>query len=170
MNKGLKKAQDLVVSILDVPKWMHYTSEVDTLRYKLKDDEEVAGFEFSLDPTAPVGVATTLHFIVASGSGERWTKDLGVVVDAPKEFRLMQNYPNPFNPLTQIGYELPYGTNVSLKVYDLLGREVLTLIEGMQEAGHQEATFDASAYASGVYFYKLQAGNYSAVKKLMLLK
>lgn len=170
MNKGIKKVQDLIVSTYEAPKWIHFTSEADTLRYKLKDDEEVAGFEFSVDPTAPVGVVTTLHFVVSSVNGERWTKELSVMVDAPKRFELLQNYPNPFNPLTKIGYELPYGTNVSLKIYDVLGREVLTLVDGMQEVGHQEATFDATSYSSGVYFYKLQASNYSAVKKLMLLK
>lgn len=170
MNKGVKKAQDLVVTAYDVPWWFRYTTEADTLHYKLKDEQATAAFEFSLEPTAPVGVVSSLFFTVSSASGEKWTKELKVIVDAPKRFELLQNYPNPFNPLTVIGYELPYGTNVSLKIYDLLGREVLTLVDGLQEVGHQEATFDASAYSSGVYFYRLQAGNYSSVKKLMLLK
>lgn len=88
----------------------------------------------------------------------------------PDIYRLQQNYPNPFNPSTVISYQLPANSMVTLKVYDVLGREVETLVNERQNAGTHSITFDASTLPSGVYFYRLQAGTYSNTKKLLLLK
>lgn len=88
----------------------------------------------------------------------------------PGDFSLEQNYPNPFNPVTTIQYSLPVPGYVSLKVLDVQGRLVDTLIEGWRWAGRHEATLDGSAMASGLYFYVLQAGQFHAVKKMVLLK
>jgi photosystem II stability/assembly factor-like uncharacterized protein len=88
----------------------------------------------------------------------------------PKTFALLQNYPNPFNPTTIISYQLPVSGKVLLKVYDILGKEVKTLIDENQDAGIHEVVFNGSNMSSGVYFYRLQAGNYKSVKKLMLIK
>jgi len=86
------------------------------------------------------------------------------------DFRLAQNYPNPFNPTTNITYVLPKTENVSLKVYDVLGREVATLVNEVKPAGAYTVPFNASNLASGVYFYKLQAGSFVQTKKMMLVK
>lgn len=75
----------------------------------------------------------------------------------PSNFKLLQNYPNPFNPSTTFSYELPANSYVTLKIYDILGRQVATLVNGKQTAGSHTVTWNASAYASGVYFYKLIA-------------
>ncbi len=88
----------------------------------------------------------------------------------PENFRLEQNYPNPFNPTTTIQYALPKSGHVILKVYDELGREVSTLVDKNQGAGVYSATFNGSAFASGVYIYKLSTGSFNQVKKLILLK
>jgi hypothetical protein len=97
-----------------------------------------------------------------------------VIIETPTQFSLQQNYPNPFNPITTIKYSIPnVGTGFSLsilKVYDILGSEVAVLVNEMQPAGNYEIQFDGSKLASGVYIYKLQSGNYSSVKKFMLLK
>ena len=88
----------------------------------------------------------------------------------PNKFELSQNYPNPFNPSTIIKYVIPQSEHVTLKVYDELGNEVRTLVNGNRSAGQYNVEFNGSNLASGIYFYKISAGNYSAVKKLMLLK
>ncbi len=97
----------------------------------------------------------------------------------PGKFSLNQNYPNPFNPSTAIKYEIPAfvgdakfasPTNVTLKVYDVLGREVATLVNKEQSVGNYRVTFDASTFASGVYFYRIIAGSFVQTKKMLLLK
>lgn len=82
----------------------------------------------------------------------------------------LNNYPNPFNPVTIIEYSLPVAENISIKIYDVLGREVKTLFDGRQSAGQYRHQFDGSKLASGVYFYKLQSSSFSAVKKMLLLR
>ncbi len=88
----------------------------------------------------------------------------------PVHFALEQNFPNPFNPTTTIDYQLPKAAHVTIKVYDVLGREVATLVAGQEPAGYHEVSFNGSQFASGVYFYKMTSGNHTAIKKLMLIK
>jgi Secretion system C-terminal sorting domain len=88
----------------------------------------------------------------------------------PKVYALYQNYPNPFNPSTVIEYDLPKVSNVTVRVYDVLGREVATLVNGKQSAGSYKLTFNMDRYASGVYFVRLNAGSYTHTQKMMLLK
>lgn len=90
--------------------------------------------------------------------------------EQPTEFALYQNYPNPFNPSTSIGYALPIETHVSLAVYNALGQKVAQLVEGRVQAGYHAATFDASQLPSGVYVYRLQAGEVIQAKKFLLFK
>ncbi len=88
----------------------------------------------------------------------------------PESYTLQQNYPNPFNPATRIDYSIAKRGQVTLKVFNVVGQEVATLFSGVQEAGHYEASFDAKTLSSGVYLYRLQAGNTTITKKMMLLK
>jgi hypothetical protein len=88
----------------------------------------------------------------------------------PEEFSLTQNYPNPFNPSTTIRYELPHASRVSLKVYNMLGQQVATLVNETKDAGIHEVKFDNSNLTSGVYFYRLEAGDFVQTKKLAILK
>jgi hypothetical protein len=90
--------------------------------------------------------------------------------ESPREFLLSQNYPNPFNPSTTIRFELPKASQVTLTVYDILGRQVSVLVNEKRDAGVYEVKFDGSNLASGVYFYRLQAGSYVNAKKLLLLR
>ncbi len=91
-------------------------------------------------------------------------------IEQPKDFMILQNFPNPFNPTTTINYALPQAGNVTLKVYDMLGREVATLVNEYKNAGYYQANFDAGKLSSGVYFYTLQAGKFVETKKLVLMK
>jgi hypothetical protein len=88
----------------------------------------------------------------------------------PKTYTLSQNYPNPFNPSTTISFTLPSRSFVSLKVFDLLGREVATLVNENKNAGACSVRYDASTLTSGVYFYRLLAGSFIETKKLLFLK
>jgi hypothetical protein len=88
----------------------------------------------------------------------------------PESFSLSQNYPNPFNPSTVISYQLSVVSNVKLSVFDVLGKEVATLVNEVQTAGNHQVTFDSHALSSGMYFYKLTAGSFTQVKKMTLTK
>ena len=88
----------------------------------------------------------------------------------PASFGLFQNYPNPFNPKTVIDYQIPIAGNVTLKIYDVLGREVATLVDGRQNAGNYAVSFDAGNLPSGIYFYRIIAGSFSSVRKLSVVK
>ena len=91
-------------------------------------------------------------------------------LDLPKTFVINQNYPNPFNPITTIKYGLTQKTLVTLKVFDTLGREVAWLVNGNQIAGYYQITWNAAEYPSGIYFYKIKAGDFEAIRKMILIK
>lgn len=95
------------------------------------------------------------------------TENLTVI---PTEYSLSQNYPNPFNPTTNIKFDIPNVSNVKLAVYDLTGREVAALVDKELQPGRYEYKFDGSSLASGMYFYKITAGAFSVVKKMVLIK
>ncbi|MHA1989254.1 MAG: T9SS type A sorting domain-containing protein, partial [Promethearchaeota archaeon] len=89
---------------------------------------------------------------------------------APTDFVLEQNYPNPFNPSTSIKYGVAVKSHIVIKVFNALGSEVATLVNGVLQAGTYEIGFDASTLPSGTYFYRLQAGNFVETKKMVLVK
>jgi hypothetical protein len=91
-------------------------------------------------------------------------------MELPSEYSLYQNYPNPFNPATKIKFDLSKTGEVSLKIYDINGREVAKLVNEKLFAGSYEATWDASSFPSGVYFCRLNAGNFEETKKMLLIK
>jgi hypothetical protein len=125
---------------------------IDSLDMEYAADIVRTGFAtaLSLDDT-PTGV-------VAAGPG------------LPQTFALGQNYPNPFNPATAIGYDVPAAGPVSLRIYDMLGREVAIVAEGVHQAGHYEKIWDAHAIASGVYLYRLQWEGGSMTRRMVLLR
>ncbi len=129
----------------------------------LKDTSDIqSGISYQVLTTNYTGVLMPIQPLTSVKDGKT-----GAI---PREYSLSQNFPNPFNPTTAINYRLPAVSNVSLKVYDVLGREVATLVDGRQNAGTYSVKFDGSRLATGVYFYRLKAGGYSAVRKLMLVK
>ncbi len=90
--------------------------------------------------------------------------------EVPKKFSISQNYPNPFNPVTTIQFRVPSLKFVKIVVYDILGREVKVLVNEIKSAGKHSVTFDASSLSSGVYFYKMTAGEFTNVKRMVLVK
>jgi hypothetical protein len=99
-----------------------------------------------------------------------YSKEVTAVLQNLASYKLEQNYPNPFNPVTKISYTIPQKAFVRLRVYDMLARQICELVNSDQEAGRYEALFDAANLPSGSYFYKLEAGKYVEVKKLLLVK
>ncbi len=108
--------------------------------------------------------------ILKTNNGSELTAINNSLSPSPENFVLFQNYPNPFNPSTIISYNLPSGSFITLKIYDNLGREINTLVNKRQNAGLHSVTFNGKNLPSGIYFYKLQAGNFNKTKKLILLK
>ncbi|HSW56371.1 MAG TPA: T9SS type A sorting domain-containing protein, partial [Ignavibacteriaceae bacterium] len=133
-------------------------------------NHRVVYFGFAFEQLNDVTIADTLV-----RRSVQWLTD-GIVLDNPRDesmitsFNLEQNYPNPFNPATTIAYSIPKEAQVSLKIYDVMGREVVELVNGKQSSGSYNVEFDASSLASGTYFYKLTAGEFVSVKKMVLLK
>jgi hypothetical protein len=104
-----------------------------------------------------------------------WGEDFGglvgdIVVSAPDEYALHNAYPNPFNPMTTISFDLPEACKVSMIVYNIQGKEVVELVNEYKSAGSYEVTFNAKDLVSGVYFVRLEAGDFSQVQKIVLMK
>ena len=126
----------------------------------------------------PVIVNSTNYLYLGTGSyidiplvgSSSFANEYNKNINLPYQFSLKQNYPNPFNPSTLIEYSIASSGNVELKVYDILGREVKTLVNNFMQPGSYNVSFDASALSSGVYFYKIVSGNYTAVRRMVLVK
>ncbi|MDX2129236.1 MAG: T9SS type A sorting domain-containing protein [Chloroherpetonaceae bacterium] len=127
-----------------------------------------------VDSTVQFGKTYTYQLKDVSFSGaikEHSPITLTITVRArPKEFALGQNYPNPFNPATRIKYQLPVKSNVSIEVYDVLGKKVAILASGVKEAGYYEAILNGTNLSSGIYFYRIQAGGFVKTLKMLLVK
>jgi photosystem II stability/assembly factor-like uncharacterized protein len=116
--------------------------------------------------------------IVTATSDGVWTRDISEVMvdietadtELPQAYELAQNYPNPFNPSTEIAFSIPENSRVTLTIYDMLGRQVETLLDETKPAGSYKVNFNANNLPSGMYFYKIQSGDYSQTKRMMLIK
>ncbi|MCB0262916.1 MAG: T9SS type A sorting domain-containing protein [Calditrichaeota bacterium] len=144
-------------------------------------------YEFDISAFAGQNIYVALVYLHQNGgpNGEHsdnlwldhfsWTGTGIVAIDddqpaVAKAFSLEQNYPNPFNPETRIRYSVPKSANVTLSVYNLVGQKVAVLVNETQASGTYEISFDASHLSSGVYFYQLQAGEFSNVRKMLLTR
>ncbi|MBL8008183.1 MAG: T9SS type A sorting domain-containing protein [Ignavibacteria bacterium] len=105
-----------------------------------------------------------------NGNFEYFSLNNEVNIGIPEKYDLSQNYPNPFNPSTKISFDIPVDGKVSMKIFDMSGKEVATLVNDFRTAGYYTVDFNASALSSGIYFYKISAGNFTATKKMMLVK
>lgn len=126
-------------------------------------------YSFQDSPTSEGVYSYRLKQIDFDGKFE-YSSIVEVEFNTVTDFALEQNYPNPFNPTTSISYSIPQNEFVTLKVYDVIGNEVATLVNTVQERGKHEVNFNAANLSSGIYFYKLTAGNSIQIKKMMLVK
>jgi len=126
--------------------------------------------QYSFVDANPVSGSVEYQLQQIDNDGSIHNSNIVNLVSTASKFLLGQNYPNPFNPTTTIQYSIPKSEHVTLKIYDEIGREVATLVNENQEAGQYNAVFNGAKLASGIYFYRITAGNFSQVKKLLLLK
>jgi len=145
------------------------------------EEEKESSFSFDVNYNIDVTKPDTIEFLITDNKTIHLTKQFIFSYIAPKEFSLEQNYPNPFNPTTKIRFTIPnVGTGLALsvlKVYDILGNEVATLVNEEKPAGYYEVEFNASSLpngkagiASGVYIYRLTSGRFVSTKKMLMLK
>ena len=123
--------------------------------------------------TNPNGVISNMNNIIVEAAVYDTIVPFGIQnlnTGVPQVYQLHQNYPNPFNPVSKIKFDIPKQSNVKIRVYDVIGNEVAQLYNGDLNAGFYEADFNAASYASGVYFYRIDAGDYSSVKRMILVK
>jgi hypothetical protein len=175
-NTSTVVAEGIKVEVTTAPAWLKFTEKSINIAALKSKEELPASFSFSVDKTAEVNKDQTLNFTITDKSGQMWKKEITIKIAPPATYELFQNYPNPFNPTTTIEYQLPgVGTrfNVSLKVYDMLGKEVAVIENEHQEPGYYQKTFDAHGFASGIYIYRLLAtddrNNRHVFQKKMLM-
>lgn len=173
VNKSTEETKDIQVKAIDLPKWIKI-DETKKLIPAIKPEEEVPVlFTFSIEKEAAVNKETNLNFNVISKSGEIWNKQITISVLPPAKFELYQNYPNPFNPSTTISFVIPNTSFVTLKVFDILGSEVATLINEEKEPGYHSIQWNGSGSSSGMYIYQVNAkskdGNETVQRKKMLM-
>ncbi|WP_337872357.1 T9SS type A sorting domain-containing protein [Ignavibacterium sp.] len=125
---------------------------------------------FDVNQTISHSDNDSLVLLVVSSEGILFEKTFNFKYKLPEEFALQQNYPNPFNPITRIQYQLPAKTRLSLKVYDILGKEIITLVDEVQDAGFYEIDFNASEFSSGIYFSRLETDSFMKTIKMSLVK
>jgi hypothetical protein len=152
-------------------------NEIELQNINSVEEKEVT-FSFDVKYNAVITKPDTITFLVTGSNNVYLTKEFVLRYTAPTEYKLEQNYPNPFNPATKIRFTIPNVETrhasslqtVSLKVFDILGNEVTTLINEPKETGYYEVEFNASSFASGVYIYRLSVGKFVSTKKMVLLK
>lgn len=159
---------------------IHSAREVSQATWQANGTTSNGGFDLPLGGGTVVLTQAGIHYYVCvphASIGMKGTITVNSANDVktirgtiPDNFILMQNYPNPFNPTTTISFDIPLRSFVSLKVFDMLGREVSTIISGELGAGTYTWQWDAANMPSGIYFYRLQAGTYGQTKKFILLK
>ena len=159
----------------ELPSWLKFDATQKPIGLLKAQQEISATFTFSVDKTAPVQKSQTLKFVISSPTGEKWMKEITVAVAAPEKFEVFQNFPNPFNPSTTISYELTANSKVNLKIFNMLGQEVASLVDGDRLAGYHQEVWDATRCSSGVYVYQVIAADDHGTKqivqkRMMLLK
>ncbi|HSD62694.1 MAG TPA: T9SS type A sorting domain-containing protein, partial [Ignavibacteriaceae bacterium] len=166
--------QNIIIKPVDLPGDIVFKTTDRLIKQIEANKETEVVFEFDINRNAPVNKTDTLIFDITGDNNIFAQKEIILNFTAPKEYRLEQNYPNPFNPTTKIQYQLPFNSKVILKVYDILGEEVSTLVNEVQDAGYKEILFNGSNYSSGIYIYRITAQNngntFTSVKKMVMVK
>lgn len=171
-----ESANNIEVKLIRNSKYLSFNQTEKMIENIAQGTETEAAFTFDVKYNIGNAEADTIEFIITNNKSVFLTKQFILQYTLPTEFKLEQNYPNPFNPTTKIRFSIPNVgmglalSTITLKVYDILGNEIATLINEQKAPGYYEMDFNASNYASGVYIYRLQSGNFISIKKMMVLK
>ena len=166
----ITNAENVTVRLLKSSSNLLFNKEEQVIKRIDAKGKTEATFTFDIKREAPVNVKDSVEFLITDNKSVFQKKLFILNYTPPTNYKLEQNFPNPFNPVTTIQYQLPVDSKVTLKVYDILGAEVTTLVNEIQQAGYKEVQFDASELSSGVYVYRLVVSNYISTKKLMVVK
>ena len=166
----ITNAENVTVKLLKGSTNLKFNQDELVLKKIDAKGETDAAFSFDIKRDAPVNVKDSVEFLITDNKSVFQKKLFILNYNPPANYKLEQNFPNPFNPVTTIQYQLPVDAKVTLKVYDILGAEVTTLVNEVQQAGYKQVRFNASTLASGVYVYRLATGNYISIKKMMVVK
>ncbi len=169
----------LSITVFENPIWLNINSEKNEIQELKSKEKGVVVFSFDIEKEAPILEENSLKFKI-SGNDQTWNKEIAITVLPPDKFELNQNYPNPFNPTTTISYIVPavassfsLSQKIHLAVYDILGREVETLVNEEQKPGYYKLEWNGSHLASGMYIYQLSLkglnSNREVIRKKMLL-
>jgi hypothetical protein len=169
-------AERVEVQAVKHPSAIVFTSTPSQIASIASNKQATVTFTFDVCRVTTTNKKDTLEFLISDRMGATWKKSIIVSYAGPTAFALDQNFPNPFNPATKIQYQLPTDSKVTLRMYDVLGREVTTLMNDVQPAGYHDAQWNAVNVASGVYFYRMEAqplaggSGFQQIKKLMVIK
>ena len=176
-KSSTESASNLEIKLIKNSKYLNFNQTEKIIENINQGTETEAAFTFDVDYNIGNVEADTIEFVITDNKSVYLTKQFILQYSVPTEYKLEQNFPNPFNPTTKIRFSIPNvtlseveGSRVQLKIYDILGNEVTTLVNEQKEPGYYEVDFSASRYASGVYIYRLQSGSFVSTKKMMVLK
>lgn len=175
-TNGIPPKENLPVISNEAPGTKIVTMKLETSAKKFADVP--FDLKFRMPPASPTTRVCTfennkIHEVVSNETGletDNLTKTQKLTSQIPQQFALLQNYPNPFNPSTSIKFDVPVPSNVQLAVYDMTGRELAVLVNDKLEPGTYDFSWNASQFASGIYFYRLKTDTYVQTKKMVLIK
>jgi hypothetical protein len=175
-NESAQSVSSLTVSGSSIPTWVKMTPDRQQVSALHSKNEQLARFSFSVSKFAPVKKPEKITLAVTTPKGDKWTKDITIIIEAPDRFALFQNFPNPFNPATRIAYQLKEDGLVRIDIFNVLGQEIAEPIDELQSAGYHEKEWNAGNLSSAVYFYRLSVTDMSGknlfheIKKMMLVR
>ncbi|MGB8321233.1 MAG: T9SS type A sorting domain-containing protein [Ignavibacteriaceae bacterium] len=170
----VSEAKNVEVKLINSPTSLAFQYNNQIVKMINACEEKDVPFLFDIKRNVKSNKKDTIEFVI-TGEGINLKKSFIINYTAPKEYALSQNFPNPFNPTTTIRYDLPIDSKVTIKIYDILGNEVKTLVDQNQSAGYKEIRFNGASLASGVYIYRMIANNpgrqnFVSIKKMMMVK
>ncbi|MGK9368898.1 T9SS type A sorting domain-containing protein [Melioribacter sp. Ez-97] len=160
----------IYLEIKSKPDWLEIVSVDDKIDEIKRGGQKTAEIIFSVDKNAELDKEESMTIEIRNQYGVIEEKEIKIKAAPPKEYLLEQNYPNPFNPVTKIGYQIPSEGKITLIIYDILGRAVKVLFEGVRKPGYYVAEFNGANLSSGVYICSLKGNGIRIDRKMLLLK